>query len=200
LGNGEQQVYLWGTQGSGKSHLLKACCDWRVRHGGDAVHLSLNDAGINGVIDSDRVLDADFVCVDDMEQIAIQPELEALLFNLINRVRAAHGRLVFAGTEPPQALGVLLPDLLSRLNWGPVLRIDPVDDESLITRMKARADAFGMVLNDDAADYILRYFPRDVPTLESLFERLHKEALVERPPALTKRYVGQVIHRMESKD
>lgn len=201
LGQGEPQVYLWGASGAGKSHLLQACCDWRQRHGGEAILIRLSTANVSVVLDSDRVLDSEFVCIDEVERIAAQPELEQLLFNLINSVRASGGRLVLAGERAPHHLGVALPDLLSRLGWGPIIRIDPISDDALMARLRNRADAFGMRLNEEVARYIIRRCPRDLVALETLLERLHQDSLVERR-ALTVRYVGQVLNRPElfSKD
>jgi len=143
----------------------------------------------------------EFVCIDEVERIAAQPELEQLLFNLINSVRASGGRLVLAGERAPHHLGVALPDLLSRLGWGPIIRIDPISDDALMARLRNRADAFGMRLNEEVARYIIRRCPRDLVALETLLERLHQDSLVERR-ALTVRYVGQVLNRPElfSKD
>ncbi len=197
LGDGEPQIYLWGAQGSGKSHLLRACCDWRVRHSGEAVLVQLSSLQAPSILDSDRIMDAEFVCLDEVEQVAGKPQLEQLLFNLINRMRASNARLVLAGELPPHQLGIALPDLLSRLSWGPVLRIDPLNDEALMARLRARAEAFGMRLSEEVARHIIRRCPRDIAALESLIERLHQESLVERR-ALTVPYVSQVIARTET--
>lgn len=194
LGQGEPQVFLWGASGSGKSHLLKACCDWRQRHGGEANLIQLSSANACAALDSDAVLDSGFVCVDEIEQLAAKPALEKLVFNLINSVRASGGRLVLAGAQAPQHLGVELPDLLSRLSWGPVIRIDPLSDEALTARLCTRADAYGMRLSEEVARFIIQRCPRDLLALEALLERLHQESLVERR-ALTIRYVSQVINR-----
>ena len=197
LGEGEPQIYLWGASGSGKSHLLQACCDWRVRHGGEAMLVSMSSAGAAAVLDSDRLFDCEFVCLDEIELVAAKTQLEQLLFNLINGLRASGARLVIAGQLPPLQLGVALPDLLSRLSWGPVLRIDPISDEALMARLRSRADAFGMRLSEEVARYIIRRCPRDLVALEALLERLHRQSLVERR-ALTLRYVSQVISRTTS--
>ncbi len=196
VGAGEPQIYLWGARGTGKSHLLHACCDWRVRHSGEAVLLSLSSLQAAAMLDSDSFAAAEFICLDEVELAAGKPQLEQLLFNLINRMRASGGRLVLAGQLPPHQLGIALPDLLSRLNWGPVLRIDPLNDEALLARLCSRADAFGMRLSEEVAGHILRRCPRDIPALEQLLERLHRESLVERR-ALTVPYVSQVIARTE---
>ena len=194
LGQGEPQLFLWGAPGSGKSHLLQACCDWRQRHGGDATLIHLSSANVSALLDEDSVLDSEFVCLDEVEQIAADPQLEQLLFNLINSVRASGGRLVLASKFAPQRLGIVLPDLLSRLGWGPIIRIDPISDDALMARLCNRADAFGMRLSEEVARYIIRRCPRDLQALETLLERLHQDSLVERR-ALTIPYVGQVLNR-----
>lgn len=199
LGQGEPQVFLWGAAGSGKSHLLQACCDWRQRHGGEAVSIRLSSPRVSAELDSDAVLDAGFVCVDELELLHGQPGLEQLLFNLINSVRAGGGRLVLAGALAPQRLGVVLPDLLSRLGWGPVIRIDPLGDDALMQRLRTRAEAYGMRLSEDVARYVIQRCPRDLAALETLLETLHQQSLIERR-AITTRYVGQVLGRQGAGD
>ncbi len=194
LSEGESQLFLWGGAGSGKSHLLQACCNLRLQHGGDATLVALSSASAASVLDDDRLQDADFVCVDEVERAAGHAQLEMLLFNLINSIRSSGGRLVLAGEKPPHQLGVALPDLLSRLGWGPVLRIDPMSEGALMVRICSRADAFGMRLSEEVAQYIVRRYPRDLKALESLLERLHQDSMVERR-ALTIPYVTQVIAR-----
>lgn len=194
VGEGELQLFLWGTSGAGKSHLLQACCDWRLRHGGEAALIALTSAGALAALEDERVIETGLVCIDEVEQAAANPQMELQLFNTINNIRASGGRLVMAGTLPPHQLGVVLPDLLSRLSWGPVLRIEPVGDEALIARLCLRANAFGMHLSEDVARFIIRRCPRDLDSLEALLERLHQESLVERR-TLTTRYVSQVLGR-----
>lgn len=196
LGEGELQLYLWGAANSGKSHLLQASCEWRQRHGGVATLISLASDNAAVLLDKDSTIESDFVCLDQIEQVAGHSELEQLLFNLINSLRSSGGRLVLAGLNPPAQLGVSLPDLLSRLSWGPVIRIDPIDDDALMRRLRHRADAFGMNLGEDVARYIVRRCPRDLQVLEQLIERLHRESLAERR-ALTVPYVSQVLSRAE---
>ena len=64
---------------------------------------------------------------------------------------------------------MILPDLRSRLGWGPVFHLRELDDEDKIKAMQKRADQSGLEMADNVANYLLTHYPRD---LFDLFERL----------------------------
>lgn len=69
-GKGEQQIFLWGQHGQGKSHLLQACCHESQRQG---LHSFYYDLSPENLSDTDVFtgLDGyDLVCLDNIEHIA----------------------------------------------------------------------------------------------------------------------------------
>jgi DnaA family protein len=172
---GESFVYLWGGAGSGKSHLLQALCQWA---GPTAAYVDLNEViGMDpAVLEGLEAMNP--LCIDAVQAVAGKPEWERALFHLYNRVRDGGARLVVAGGAAPGQLGITLPDLVSRLAWGPVFQLQPLDDEGKREALRRRARARGMDLSEEVAAYLLRRSPRDMHSLFALLDRLDRESLV----------------------
>lgn len=104
----------------------------------------------------------DLVALDAIEAVLAEPTWEQGLFALINAARDAGTRLIFAARRPPAELYLDLPDLRSRLGWGPVLALEPLNDEQKRAALEQRAAALGLGLPAAVSDYLLRHYPRDL--------------------------------------
>ena len=142
-------IYLWGENGSGKSHLLSACEAIGARVVDD-VHLLENDAQID-------------------------------LFNTYNQLKEAGNILITAGLHAPTQMG-LRDDLATRLAWGLVYQLHPLNDDEKATALKQHAKERGMKLPDEVTDYCLRYLRRDLPTLMATLDALDEWSLTTQKP------------------
>ncbi|MFZ3086544.1 MAG: DnaA regulatory inactivator Hda [Methylotenera sp.] len=148
-------IYLWGEQGSGKSHLLQAC-----------INLAHEQQLPLCVVDDVNTL-------DDEAQIA--------LFNDFNQLRASGGMLITSGNAAPTQMG-LRDDLATRLAWGLVYQLHPLTDEEKAQALKTHAKERGIKLPDEVVDYCLRYLRRDLPTLMAVLDALDVWSLTEKKP------------------
>lgn len=176
-GRGELQAYFWGEAGVGKSHLLQAACLTTGKRGGTAAYLPLRELAIHGPDILEGLEAVGLIGVDDLDAVVGQPVWEEALFGLINAVRDAGGRLLFSAAKPPRELAVKLPDLRSRLGWGPVVRLQPLDDAGKMLALQGRARHRGLDLPEDVARFMLRHYPRDLAQLLALLERLDVAAM-----------------------
>lgn len=157
LGGAEEArfIYLWGAEGSGKSHLLQAC-----QRTAEETSLPL--------------LIADNVnTLDEVAQIA--------LFDQFNQLRASSGILITSGIAAPTQMG-LRDDLATRLAWGLVYQLHPLTDDEKAQALKTHAKERGMKLPDEVITYCLRYLRRDLPTLMAVLDALDEWSLTEKKP------------------
>ena len=119
----------------------------------------------------------DIVCFDDVPMIHQKADWQRHIFDLINRMRAAGKFLVFSSSLPPNEMDISLEDLRSRLNWGPVIKIKPLNDEQKRNALQLRASIRGFELPDSVANYILNNYARDLPGLLEKLEQLDQVSL-----------------------
>lgn len=191
----EKFIYLWGSDGTGKTHLLHAVCRAFSQRGEVACHLPLsqNQEISTEVLDSLEHLA--LVCLDDIQSIAGLRLWEAALFHLYNRLFATPARLVITGNAPPAKLKLALPDLISRLSQGLAFQLHPLDDEGKLAALRMRAQCRGIELPEDVAHFLLRRCPRDMPGLFNLLQSLDYASLASQHK-LTIPFVSKLIKNL----
>ncbi len=186
-------VYLWGESGSGKSHLLQAACLQAHREERLPAYLPLKS---QGEIDPEMLQGLEryaLVCLDDLEQIAGDALWERAIFNLFNLLRENGGQLIVAADRPPANLPIALPDLASRLTWGPCYHLLPLDDEERLELLLRSAERRGMSMSVETASFLLQRTPRDIHFLTLLMDRLDTASLAAQR-RLTIPFVREILN------
>lgn len=176
-GQSRDWLFLAGPAGSGKSHLLLAACAEAAAAGRRAAYLPLPAfAG--------RLADAlaqqegfDLVCLDGLDAIAGHAADEEALFHFHNRARAGGGVVLYAARGNPAALGIALPDLVTRLGQCVRLTLEPLDEAGRRAVLRERAARRGLELDDAVLDYLLRRVDRDLASLTRLLDTLDRASL-----------------------
>lgn len=173
----EPCIYLWGAPGTGKTHLLQAACHQAQAGGETCAYLPGTELPALGPELLDGLEQLALVCLDDVQALAGAALWERALFDLYNRCRDAGTRLMLAGARAPVGLGIRLPDLVSRLGWGPVFQLHSLSDEDKVEALRQRAVARGLELPDEVARYLLQRSARDTHSLFRLLEQLDRASL-----------------------
>jgi len=175
-GDGEPFLYLFGPPGSGKTHLLQAACRKAASRSAEVMYLPLAHPGIQPSALEDLEL-AQLIALDDLQAVAGDSVWERRLFDLYNRLRE-RGRSLLASADTPLAdLRIGLPDLRSRLGWGPGYRLRPLMDEDSERLLLASARRRGLDLGAETVSYIMRRCPRDTTSLLKLLDEIDRESL-----------------------
>lgn len=176
-GSAADWLYVSGPAGSGKSHLLLAACAAAHAASRRPAYLPLATAA-GRLSDAVDALDgADLVALDGLEAIAGHRDDEIALFDFHNRARAAGTAVIYAAIGRPDALGLGLPDLRSRLGQCAGVSLAPLDDEGRREVLRQRAQRRGLAIDEAAIDWLLRRVGRDLASLTQLFDRLDRAAL-----------------------
>jgi DnaA-homolog protein len=189
---GSEFIYLWGGHGSGKTHLLQAVCHMVSNHMHRLAYFPLREVAAlpPGILEGVEQLPV--VIVDDIDVIAGRAEWETSLFHLYNNVQERGGRMIMSGCDNPVSIGILLPDLRSRLAAGLVLRLRDLNDQEKTVALRFQARRRGMEMPEDVAGYLLRRFPRDMTALFSLLDVLDHATLAAQRK-LTIPFVKEVL-------
>lgn len=189
-GGSERFIYLWGGEGTGKSHLLQAACHAAAADG--SVYLPLNEPGLAPEM-LEGLEQMALVAVDNLEAIAGRRDWETALFHLYNRIRdQGLGVLLLAASQPLAALAITLPDLRSRLAWGLVFQLHTPSDDEKLAALQQRAHLRGFELSEEVGRYLLRHYQRDMGALFELLELLDQRSLALQR-RLTIPFVKEVI-------
>jgi len=174
----QQFFYLWGNKGSGKSHLLKGVCQHYLAQQRPALYVPLNKAQYFSPAVLENLEQQALVCLDDLQAVIGNAEWEVAIFDLINRGRET-GRtlLIMSADQSPVNLPVQLPDLASRLTWGEVYQLAPLNDKQKIDVLQKAAYQRGIELPDETANFLFKRLERDMKTLFNALEKLDQASL-----------------------
>jgi DnaA-homolog protein len=108
-------------------------------------------------------------------------DAQIALFNQYNQLKEVGKFLITAGLYAPAQLG-LRDDLATRLAWGLVYQLHPLNDDEKAQALKQHAKERGMKLPDEVTDYCLKYLRRDLPTLMATLDALDEWSLTMQKP------------------
>ncbi len=162
-------TYLWGSTGSGKTHLLRA------------IHIALLEQGERiGWLDASVSTPAEF---HEDWSVLLMDDVHA--FNLVQQQAAfnwfvnaqTHQRAVLATGDVPPADLKLRDDLRTRLGWGHVFGLQALSESERRAVLRQSADARGVFLSDEVMDFMLTRFSRDLGSLMELLDLMDGYAL-----------------------
>ena len=173
----DKLLYLWGPSGSGKSHLLQACCQ-DVNLIQSAIYLPLTLLKEWGPQSIEGLEEQTLICIDDINVIAKERAWEEALFHLYNKIRDMEKSiLIIAANQSPTTLPLELADLRSRLSWGLVIQLMELNDEDKISTLKQCALKRGFDLPESVGQFLLNRCSRNMHDLHHLLNQLDDASL-----------------------
>lgn len=188
-------IYWWGSQGSGRTHLLNAVGNYARKMGLEYFSLGPHEPiswvqleeKLTTLSASDSI---SVITVDDVDRL--DERQLASLFRILNEIQASKGIHIFmAGNAAPGSLD-LREDLRTRLGWGLVFQTHLLDDDEKIQALAQAAQARGLVLSPDVLPWLLNRFYRDMPNLMALIDALDSYSL-EKKRAVTLPLVRELL-------
>jgi DnaA family protein len=161
-GRAPGSIVLWGAEGSGRTHLLRAF----------AAAAGARHVACAAALDDD--IDVRAVAIDDADRSDAAGQ--ARLFTLYNAIRARGGTFVAAMDAPPARVA-LRDDLRTRLGWGLTFELRALADADKPAALIAHARQRGITLGDDVIAYLLAHGRRDMRTLLSTLAALDRHSL-----------------------
>jgi DnaA family protein len=162
-------TYLWGGEGSGKTHLLKAVREALREQGARVGWL---DATVQEPAPYNEAWAA--VLMDDVHLYSTVQQHAA--FNWFVNAQTDMRGVLAAGALPPSDLA-LREDLRTRLGWGHVFQLHVLTEPERRAVLRRAADRRGIFLSDEVMDFMLTRFSRDLGSLTQLLDQLDRYAL-----------------------
>ena len=171
-------TYLWGVSGCGKTNLLQAVTQHVQDHGGQW-------GWMDPSIEQPPVFSPAWrvVLLDDVQSYSAVQQHTAFnwFVNAVTPGLANQPWLLAAGTLPPSDLP-LREDLRTRLGWGHVFHLQPLNDAQRREVLTQHAALRGLSMPPELLDYLLTRFSRDLGHLIELVNRLDQFALQTQRP------------------
>lgn len=174
---GAGRVWISGSTGTGRTHLLQAVLALAASAGRRVAYLPLAQVPTIDAALLDGFGDFDLVCLDDLERAVGNLALERALFSLTRRFEEEGRALLVTADQPPATLCWTLPDIGSRWAAAEVFQVVALDEAGQAEVLRNRALARGLDLPDETLRFLQRRFPRDVAALCDLLERIDVAAL-----------------------
>ena len=181
---GAGHLYVWGPDGSGRSHLLQAAVTAAIAANRPGGFVAASTCG--------QALPADaglLLAVDDIDRLS--PDAQIALFNRFNAARERRQTLLLSGPCPPRDLR-LREDLRTRVGQCLIFELRPLDDATRREILETHANRRGLIVPDDVIEFMLRHGRRDLPTLLHVLDALDRASL-ERKRAVTLPLLRELI-------
>lgn len=185
-------LYMAGAQGSGKTHLLNACCHAAHSQDKTSILLPLEQMLSMSAQVLDGIEDIDLVCIDNIELIKGNMAWQKAIFNLFNSLMQSNGTLIIAGADTSNNLKLELPDLASRMQWATPYQLHQLSEQDKTVALIHHAHLMGFELSEDVAKFMLSRLPRKMDFLMQALNTLAKQS-IEKQRVVTVPFVKEVL-------
>ena len=189
-GKAYNPLFIYGNSGLGKTHLLLAIGqEIHSRSPEKSIAYIKGDEFTNQMVKSLRENKAEefrtkyrnvsLFLVDDIQFIAGKQGTQEEFFHTFNNIYEAGNQIVITSDRPPMEMAQLDDRLRTRFEWGLMADIQPPDLETRMAITRNKAAQLGLILSDDAVEYIATNITSNIRQLEGVIKRLtaYKEIL-----------------------
>jgi chromosomal replication initiation ATPase DnaA len=157
---------LIGPEASGKTHLARV---WQARSGAETI----SPAGL-GVSSLETMMEGTPLVVEDIDRAGHD---EKALFHLLNLAREKRLFVLLSAREAPNRFDYKLPDLRSRLNALPAVRIGVPDDALLKTVMLKHFADRQLAIDPKVLDFLALRIERSLAAAAEAVAAIDRAAL-----------------------
>ena len=177
LAQGEQQIFLWGKTGQGKTHLLQACCHYAQLYEQQSFYFDLSlyhkfPPEILTGLDN-----YDVVCIDHIDSIAGNVEWEKELCRFMQRHIQQKHCLILSSTDLPDILNLKTNELRMRLNWGAIVQLQTMVDTESIDALIFKAETMGFEITPQIGRFLILDQKVKIDELWELLKKLDHASL-----------------------
>ena len=182
-GKNYNPLFIYGNSGLGKTHLLLAIGqaiherepEKKIAYiKGDEFTNQLVKAIKEGTVEDfhTKYRNVDLFLVDDIQFIAGKRSTQEEFFHSFNNIYEAGHQIVITSDRPPLEMSLLDDRLRTRFEGGLMASIEPPDIETRMAIIRNKAAQLGLLLSDDAVEYIATKITANIRQLEGVIKRI----------------------------
>jgi chromosomal replication initiator protein len=186
-------LFIYGTAGLGKTHLLHAIAHYvHQNYPAYRVRYVSTEAFLNDYVDGIRTnsmsafkkkyRDNDVLLVDDIQFMEGKEGLQEEFFHTFNQLHGANRQIVLSSDRPPRAIATLEDRLRSRFEWGLITDIQPPDLETRLAILRKKAEREPTHVPDEVLEFIATHVTNNIRELEGALIRVAAFASLNRSP------------------
>lgn len=200
-------LFIFGTVGLGKTHLLNAIGNKIMsdRPGARVIYLT-SEQFVNELINSIRFEQmnefrnkyrdsCDALLVDDIQFLAGKVRTQEEFFYTFNALHSSGRQIVVTSDKFPKEIQGMEERLRNRFEWGLVADIQPPDLETKVAILKKKAAKSDLYLADDVALYVAQNTKSNIRELEGSLVRLAASASFYGKP-IDLAFARQALHHL----
>ncbi len=156
-------VFIYGSVGTGKTHLLQAIGNEAKKRGYRVIYSSANDFAdemVNylreGRINEfrNRYKSVDLLLLDDVQFLSGKERTQLEFFHIFNTLYILEKQIILASDRHPQKLNGVSDRLVSRFEGGILVEIE-LDTETKLKIIKEKLKEFGLEPKGEVVKYLL---------------------------------------------
>jgi len=182
-GKSYNPLFLHGSVGLGKTHLLQAICHRMMARRPDMRILYLScetftnhfvAAVANGELDSFRYRyrHVDVLLIDDIHFLANRERTQEEFFHTFNTLYNANKQIILSSDSTPAEIPTLEERLVSRFKWGVVARIEAPVYETRVAIIAQKAAFHGVQFPDEVVRFLAENILTNIRELEGAVNKV----------------------------
>ncbi len=186
-GNTYNPLFLYGSVGLGKTHLLHAVCHGVKKRSVDTQIQFLScEEFVNRFISAiehgqlsefqSQFRTVDVLVIDDVQFLSEREQSQEEFFHTFNAIYNNRGQIVLTADCAPGEIPSLEERLISRFKWGLVARIDAPSYETRIAIVQKKARLRGLDVSEEVAEYVAGKVKANIRELEGALTILYATA------------------------
>ena len=176
-------LFLYGGVGIGKTHLIQAVGNAILANNPDArvVYVS-TEQFVQEFVDALRYKKntdfagfyrgADVLIVDDVQFLAGKEKIQEEFFHTFNALHQANKQIIISSDKQPRDIPTLEERLSSRFVWGMNIDMQIPDFETRCAIIQTKAQGHGIVLENEAVEYLANLVQTNIRELEGALNQL----------------------------
>lgn len=176
-------LFLYGSSGLGKTHLMHAIGHHILKHNKNVkVMYVQSEKFTNDLINAitNRSLETfrekyrtiDVLLIDDIQFIAGKKQTQEEFFHTFNTLYESNKQIIISSDNPPSKIETLEDRLKTRFEQGLIADIESPDYETRIAILRKKASNDNVVVPDDVMEYIANNFVSNIRILQGALTRI----------------------------
>ena len=191
-GRAYNPLFIHGSVGLGKTHLLHAVChEFMTRFPGDRVCFLSCEEFTNEFVRSLQRNDVDsfrarfrnvhLLVIDDIHFLKGKERTQEEFFHTFNQLYQSNRQIVLSSDAAPNEIPTLEDRLVSRFGWGLVTQLEQPEMETRMAIVRRKAELMHIEVPNDVVEFIASHFRNNIRELEGalLSTRAYADVLGE---------------------